>query len=44
MKYTTEITISLSREEVHKKLDDPDNMKHWQEGLLGFKQLSDEPT
>ncbi|WP_299163901.1 SRPBCC family protein [uncultured Eudoraea sp.] len=44
MKYTTEITISLSREEVHKKLDDPDNMKHWQEGLIGFKQLSDEPT
>ena len=44
MKYTTEIVIDLSRDEVHKKLDNPENMKHWQEGLLGYKQLSGEPT
>ncbi len=44
MKYTTEIVIDLSRDEVHKKLDNSENMKHWQEGLLGYKQLSEEPT
>jgi len=44
MKYTSEITVSLSRDEVHKKLDNPENMKHWQEGLLGYKQFSEEPT
>ncbi|MEP0132620.1 MAG: SRPBCC family protein [Eudoraea sp.] len=44
MKYTTEIIIDLSLDEVHKKLDNPENMKHWQEGLLGYKQLSGEPT
>jgi len=44
MKYTSEITINLSREDVIKKLDNPENMKHWQEGLLGYKQLSGEPA
>lgn len=44
MKYTTEIIIDLSRDELHEKLDNPENMKHWQEGLLGYNQLSGEPT
>jgi len=44
MKYSTEITIELSIEEVIKLLDNPENMKHWQEGLLGYKQLSGEPS
>ena len=39
MKYTTEVIIDLPREEVIRKLDDPDNMKHWQRGLLGYELL-----
>lgn len=40
MKYTTEIIIDLPREEVIKKLDNADNMKHWQRGLISYKILS----
>ncbi len=43
MKYTTEITILLPREEFIKKMDDANNMKHWMRGLLDHKMLSDEP-
>ncbi len=43
MKYTTEITIDLPRPEFIKKLDDPDNMKHWQRGLTDYKQISGNP-
>ena len=43
MKYTTEITIDLPRKEFIKKLDNPENMKHWQRGLVGYKQLSGTP-
>ena len=43
MKYTTEITINLSRDEVIKKLDNPENMKHWQRGLLGFEPILGTP-
>lgn len=43
MKYTTEIFINLPREEFIKKLDDPENMKHWQRGLTGYKHLMGAP-
>lgn len=39
MKYTCEIIIDLPREEVIEKLDNPDNMKYWQKGLIGYKVL-----
>jgi hypothetical protein len=43
MKYSVEININLPREEFVKKLDNPDNMKHWQRGLLSYQLLSKEP-
>ena len=43
MKYTTEVVINLPRKEVIEKLDNPDNMKHWQRGLLGYKLLEGVP-
>ncbi|WP_343488407.1 SRPBCC family protein [Allomuricauda sp. d1] len=42
MKYTTEILIDLPRDEFIKKLDDPDNMKHWARGLESQELLSGE--
>ena len=43
MKYRTEIIIDLPREEFLAKLDEPENMKHWQRGLKGYKYLSGKP-
>ena len=43
MKYTTEIVVDVPREEFIKKMDDPDNMKHWQQGLIGYEKLSASP-
>lgn len=43
MKYTTEIVVDLPREEFIKKLDNPENMKHWQRGLITYEQLSRNP-
>lgn len=43
MKYSNEIVINLSREEVIKKLDNPDNMKHWQRGLISVEHLEGIP-
>jgi hypothetical protein len=43
MKYTCEITINLPREEVIEKFDNAENMKHWQKGLLNYKNLSGTP-
>ncbi len=43
MKYTTEILIDLPRDEFIKKLDNPENMKHWQRGLVKYEQLSKNP-
>lgn len=43
MKYTTEITIDLKRDEFIKKLDNPDNMQHWMRGLLSHNMISGEP-
>ncbi len=39
MKYTTEIIIDLPREEVIRTLDNPENMKHWQKGFVGYKLI-----
>jgi len=43
MKYTTEITIDLPRQEFLEKLDNPENMKHWQRGLTKYQMLSGIP-
>ena len=43
MKYTSEITINLPRNEFVKKLDNPENMKHWQHGLTGYTHISGTP-
>lgn len=43
MKYSTEVIIDLPREEVIKKLDNPDNMKHWQRGFIEYEQLDGSP-
>ncbi|MCH9660167.1 MAG: SRPBCC family protein [Bacteroidetes bacterium] len=43
MKYTSEIIIDLHRDEVVRKLDNPENMKHWQRGLVGYKLLQGSP-
>lgn len=40
MKYSTEIIINLPRAEIIKKLDNPENMKHWQRGLVNYELLS----
>ncbi|NDV45115.1 SRPBCC family protein [Flagellimonas sediminis] len=43
MKYTTQILVDIPRDEFIKKLDNPDNMKHWQRGLTQYEQLSKNP-
>jgi hypothetical protein len=36
MKYTSEIIINAPLDEVIRKLDNPENMKHWQRGLINY--------
>ena len=43
MKYISEITIHLPLSEFVRKLDNPDNMKHWQKDLISYKQLIGNP-
>lgn len=43
MKYTTEITIDLPVNKVVELFDNPDNLKHWQPGLVSFEHLSGTP-
>ena len=43
MKYTSEITVEIPRDEFVRKLDNPENMKHWQKGLKSYKMLSGPP-
>lgn len=43
MKYTTEILIEKPVEDVIKKMDSADNMKHWQEGLVSAEHISGIP-
>ena len=42
MKYVTEIEINLPRDQMVALLDDPENMKHWQKGLISYRLLSGE--
>tara|TARA_R100000935_G_scaffold1439_1_gene4613 strand:- start:176484 stop:176942 length:459 start_codon:yes stop_codon:yes gene_type:complete len=37
MKYTTQVTINKPRNEVVQKMNNPENMKHWQRGLAGYE-------
>lgn len=43
MKYQCEIIINRPLEEVINKMDNVDNMKHWQRGLVEAKHLSGTP-
>ena len=43
MKYITEIIIDAPRQEVLEKLDNADNMKHWQRGLVKHEFISGTP-
>lgn len=37
MKYSCEVIIAAPRNEVIAKLDNPENMKHWQRGLINYE-------
>lgn len=43
MIYDVEITIDLPRDEVIKKFDNTENMKHWQQGLVTSEHISGTP-
>lgn len=43
MKYTSEIIIELPLKECIRKLDNSDNMKFWQKGLMSYEYLSGVP-
>lgn len=43
MKYTCEITVDLPRDAFIEKLDNPENMRHWQRGLVDYEHLSNKP-
>ncbi len=40
MKYQVKVRIDLPLEQCIDKLNNPDNMKHWQEGLVSYKHVS----
>ena len=41
MKYTNEIQINLPRDHVVELMDNAENMKHWQKGLIKYKFLDE---
>jgi len=43
MKYTVETEINLPIARVVELFDDPENLKHWQPGLLSFEPISGTP-
>ena len=43
MTYNVEIIIDLPRDEVIKKFDNTENMKHWQRGFIAAEHLSGVP-
>ncbi|WP_452222472.1 SRPBCC family protein [Lacinutrix salivirga] len=43
MKYSSEIIIELKRDDVLEKLNNLNNLKHWQEGLISFEHVSGSP-
>jgi len=42
MKYELNIEIAVPRKKVIELFDNPDNMKHWQEGFISFEHLAGE--
>ncbi|TXE16883.1 SRPBCC family protein [Psychroserpens burtonensis] len=40
MKYTTEIKVNVTLDEFIKKMDNVDNMKHWQHGFVSAEHIS----
>ncbi|WP_347922304.1 SRPBCC family protein [Pontimicrobium sp. SW4] len=43
MKYSVNVTIEKPRNEVIKKMDNVDNMRHWQKGLISSEHISGTP-
>ncbi|MGB6267429.1 MAG: SRPBCC family protein, partial [Olleya sp.] len=43
MKYTVQVIINKPLQECFKLLDDHENMKHWQEGLVSYEHISGDP-
>jgi hypothetical protein len=43
MKYQAEIIINLPIDKVIELFDNPENLKHWQPGLVSFEPISGEP-
>ncbi|WP_223033179.1 SRPBCC family protein [Hanstruepera marina] len=43
MKYTTEMIINVPLIEFIEKLDNPENMKHWQKGLIDYDHVYGTP-
>lgn len=43
MKYTTEIKVDVPLNEFIKKIDNSDNLKHWQRGLVSVEHISGDP-
>jgi len=43
MKYTVETEINLPIAKVVELFDSPDNLKHWQPGLISFEHISGTP-
>ena len=43
MKYSNEIDINLPRARVVELMDNPENMKHWQKGLVSYEVIKEEP-
>lgn len=43
MNYTTEIIVEVPLESFVKKMDNAENMKHWQRGLVSYEHISGTP-
>ncbi|NNL15971.1 MAG: SRPBCC family protein [Flavobacteriaceae bacterium] len=43
MKYTSEIIVKLLLKEFLEKMDNAENMKHWQKGLVEYNQIGGTP-
>jgi hypothetical protein len=43
MQYENEIIINLPRRRMLELFDNPDNMKHWQDGFVSFEPISGTP-
>ena len=43
MDFTQEITVNIPRNRFIELFDDPENLKHWQKGLLSFEAVSGTP-